>query len=122
MAFNFNEKAQKVVNLKPSISDGKNQVSTEDIIKTYPDGVTIVQFDIVETEDKKFSVLLFKESPNSFFYGGTVLTQICESWIEDFDNDCAKCSEELANSGGVKIKLSKGITKNKRNITKVELV
>lgn len=122
MAFNFKESAKQVVNLKPSLSDNKNQVSTDDLIKTFPDGVTITQFDIVEIDDRKFTVLLFQESPDSFFYGGTVLTQICESWVSEFDNDCAKCSEELTAQGGVKVKLSKGVTKSKRNITKVELV
>ena len=105
-----------------SIADGKNQLRTDEVINLYPNGVTITAFDVVKTEDKEFSILLFKENENAFFYGGTVLTNLCKAWLQMTGLNCAETSVMLADEGGVTVKLSKALGKNKMIYTKVDII
>lgn len=105
-----------------SISDGKSQLRTDEVMSMYPNGVTVTHFDIIKTEDKEFSIILFKENQNAFFYGGTVLTKLCKAWCESVGLPPAETSEQLNACGGVKIKLSRAVGKNKLTYVKVDVI
>lgn len=108
MANLFLELAKKETTLSPLL-DGREKLSMEDVVKTYPDGITVIGFDFVECADKKgnmvtFPVLVFKEDTTKFFFGGLMLQKICTSWAAKFEEDTQKASLELEKVGGVKMR------------------
>ena len=103
------------------IMEGRVKISNDELMTKYPDGVTILGFDWMKGDDGKFPVCIFEENGNECFFGGTVLTSICEAWMEGFETT-EDCSMALASEGGVKIKFSKCKTKQNRTLTKCEVV
>lgn len=116
----FKEKAVAATSIS-KIMEGRTKISTEELITKYPEGVTITGFDWMKGEDGKYPVCIFSENPNECFFGGTALTYICDAWMEGY-KDAEECSAALSNEGGVKVKFSKGKTKNNRNFTKCEVL
>ena len=122
MAFDFKKSAKEnTTSLSPVIGE-KTKVSTEEVLAKYNGEITIVGCDILKKDDSRFAGVLFAENENEVYFGGTVLTEIVNGWLEAFDLDAVKCSEELKASGGVKIKLSTQKSKNGRNYVKVEVL
>lgn len=103
------------------LMEGRVKISTEEIITKYPDGVTVNAFDWMKGDDGEYPVCTFEENDGECFFGGTALTSICKAWQEGFETP-EDCSVALASEGGVKLKFSKGKTKNNRNFTKCEVV
>lgn len=106
------------------IMQGKTKIDTDELLGKE---ITITAFDFIELKDKsgelkKFAVCCFEEDPEAFFFGGTVLTKICEAWAKEFDGDAAAASEALADDGGCVIKMTAGKTKNGRRITNVDII
>lgn len=103
----------------------KEKITTEEVKKLYPDGITIVGVDFVAMPSKKdgkpesVPIMIFKEDETAFFFGGTVLSKIISAWISSCDGDIEKTNDELEKCGGVKIKLSDAKTKSGNRITKV---
>ena len=116
-AFDFKQAAVDATTLSELMTD-RQKVSTEDIIKHYPDGVTITAFDFVEGKDGQYPIFLFAESPKSFFSGGVVLAKIANKWLAGFNDDVDACNKALAESGGCKIKLEISRTKNGNSLVK----
>lgn len=105
-----------------SITNGLVQLKTDELIARFPDGITVYKFDIVKNGDSEFAVVLFKEAPTAYYNGGTVLNNIVSKW-RDLFGDCETASAELEKCGGVKLKLSKAVSKKtNRPFTKVEVV
>ena len=121
MSFDFRQAAIDATTLSELMTD-RQKVSTDDIIKHYPDGVTITAFDFVEGKDGQYPIFLFAESPKSFFSGGVVLAKIANKWLSGFGDDLDACNAALAEHGGVKIKLESGRTKNGNSIIKATAV
>ena len=122
MAFDFKKSAKEnTTSLSPVIGE-KTKVSTEEVLAKYNGEITIVGCDILKKDDSRFAGVLFAENENEVYFGGTVLTEIVNGWLEAFNLDAVKCSEELKASGGVKIKLSTQKSKNGRNYVKVEVL
>ena len=119
--FDFKKVAIDATTLSDLMTD-RQKVSTDDIIRQFPDGVTIVAFDFVEGKDGQYPIFLFTESPKSFFSGGVVLAKIANKWLAGFNDDIDACNKALAESGGVKIKLETGRTKNGNSIVKATVV
>ena len=118
----FRAMAKKETELS-ELMNGREKISTEDVIANTPNGVTIVAVDMVHSSDGDYGVFHLKEYPSNFYCGGLILTKIAKSWISEFDGDVAKCSEELAKSGGVKVKLETKRTKSSnREVTTVEVI
>ena len=97
-----------------------------DVDELYGEEITITGFDIMTMTDKtketkEYAVCTYAEDEGAFFFGGTVLTKICKSWLADYES-CEEASEALKAEGGVVIKMSKGKTKNGNNITNVEIL
>ncbi len=122
MSFNFKQAAIEATTLSELMVD-RQKVTTDEIIKHYPEGVTITAFDFVQgKEGDDYPIFLFAESTKSYFSGGVVLKQIAKKWLSAFNDDIAKCNEALAASGGVKIKLENSRTKKGNNLVKATVV
>lgn len=117
---NFKSKAISATTVS-KIMEGKTKISTDELITKYPEGVTITGFDWMNGDNGKYPVCVFSENANECFFGGTALTEICESWMDGY-TDCESCSADLQKEGGVKIKFSKGKTKNNRSFTRCDVV
>ena len=124
MANKFAEIARKECVLS-AIMDGRAKISTEEVIRKYPNGITIIGFDVISLDNGEdnsaFPVLVFRENPAECFFGGAVLTKIVAEWVA-VCGDVESASRELAESGGVKIKMTPGKTKAGKNITKVDII
>ena len=124
MTNKFAEIARKECILS-AIMDGKAKISTEEVIKKYPNGITIIGFDVISLDNGEdnnmFPVIVFKENPAECFFGGTVLTKIVTEWVE-VCGDVESANNELAESGGVRIKMTAGKTKAGKNITKIDII
>lgn len=127
MAYNFKKKAQDITTLS-FLMEGRSKIETEDLIRSYKDGITVTGVDIQhgqndagETVD--YPVITFAEDDAVFYFGGTVLAKIVKGWIADFDGDAVACTNELKASGGVKVQLAKGKTKDgKRTIITAKVI
>ena len=113
----FTSIARRETTLSP-LMEGREKLETDDIIKLYPDGFTIIEFDVVNAGLDSYPVLIFKEDTEKFIFGGTVLKNICNGWVEQFDGDIESASNALKSAGGVKMKFEKTRTKNGNNLTK----
>lgn len=127
MNFNFKKSAQEQTTFS-KIMTGREKVKTDYIIKNYPNGITLTEFDLVTMYDSKkerestFPVFAFKENAKECFFGGTVLTKVAVEWVEQNGGLVEETSEGLKNSGGVKIKMEKGETKNGDVIVRVQFL
>lgn len=126
MANMFAELAKRATVLSPIMTD-REKVSTEDIIKNYPDGITVIEFDLVTTPDKDgnnqtYPVIGFKEDETKFLYGGKALMDIVAVWLSHFEGDIESTSAALKAAGGIKIQLEPARTKTGRNFTRVNVI
>lgn len=126
MGFDFRKSAQSTTTLSP-LMEGRLKVSMEDIMKRYPDGVTVNRFDFISYEDAKkgqvtYPVLTIAEDDSVCFFGGYILTRICNEWTSGFDGDVEATSAALAENGGVKMKFKAGKTKGGNSVTTVEII
>ena len=109
------------------IMEGREKITTEDIIKNFPDGITITEFDIVTTPDANgnpstYPVIAFAEDSTKFLYGGKALNDVVTTWLANFEGDVETTSNALKAAGGVKIQLTAGKTKQGRNFTRVDVI
>lgn len=124
---NFAAIAVKETTLSP-VCEGREKTTTEAIMKNYPDGITVLEFDIVTMQNEKTKeiepvpVIAFKENPDVFFFGGALLERICQSWIAAYDGDIETASKELKRSGGVKMKFRATRTRSGNNFTAIDIV
>lgn len=117
----FSSIARKATTLSP-IMAGREKIQMDELINQYPEGVTIVGFDIITTNADSFPVFIFSEDSQKFAFGGTILHNIIDEWVGSFEGDIEKCSNELEKSGGVKLKFYKSRTKSGNNVTLVEVL
>ena len=120
--FDFKKSAKENTTASSPVLGEKTKVTTEEVLANYNGEITIIGCDILKKDDSRFAGVLFAENENEVYFGGTVLTEVVNGWLEAFDLDAVKCSEELKESGGVKIKLTPQNSKNNRTYTKVEVL
>lgn len=118
--------ARKATTISPLI-EGKNKIAVSDIIANYPDGITVIAFDVISGSDQNgnpttYPVVVFAEDDSKFAFGGTVLKNIINAWITNFDGDVSACSAALSASGGVKMRFAQGRTKSGRNVTTIDII
>lgn len=118
---NFREIAKKATELS-ELMNGREKIETGELIKKFPDGVTITAVDMIETAEATYPVILIKEDDSIFYTGGIVLKKIVDQWLMAFNGDSEKCSEELTKDGGVMVKLEETKTKKNQNVTKVTVL
>nr|DAV08892.1 MAG TPA: hypothetical protein [Caudoviricetes sp.] len=122
MAINFKEIAQKELTLSPLMA-GKTQIKTEDLIGQE---ATIMEFDFAtitdKGEEKTYPVMLLKEYPERYYNGGALLLKLAIAWASACDGDVEAASQELKNSGGVKVRFRATRTKGGNNLTSVDVL
>ena len=121
MANMFTEIARKATTLSP-VMENRDKTTVDDIIANYPEGVTIIEFDIINTSLDSFPVFVYAEDITKFCFGGTILHNIFDDFVAKFDGDIEAASNALKAAGGVKMAFSKSRTKNGNNITLPKIV
>ena len=126
MGFNFKKVAQENTVLS-EVMKNRDKIMMEEICKVYPEGVTVTEFDIIETTNEKgvqerYCVCAIAEDEKVCFFGGVILTKICDEWAKEFDGDTVKATEALKAEGGVKMKFTRAKTKQNRDVTTVEIL
>ena len=121
MSNRFTKIAEKATSLSP-LMNGREKIDIDEIISYYPYGITITEFDIITTGVDTFPVFLFEEDNTKFGFGGIVLHQIIDSWVQEFEGDIEATSKALKADGGVKMKFKKSRTKTGNNVTLIEIL
>ena len=111
------------------IMNGRDKMDTEELIKKYPEGVTIDFIDNVnmQQEDGEENVWIFvtEEQPNKFTFAGFVLAKIFNNILAEFEGDYAETIETYNSAlkeDKLRVKLERAKTKAKREITKVTVL
>lgn len=111
------------------IMNGRDKMDTEELIKKYPEGVTIDFVDNVnmQQEDGEENVWIFvtEEQPNKFTFAGFVLAKIFNNILAEFEGDYAEMIETYNSAlkeDKLRVKLERAKTKSKREITKVTVL
>lgn len=111
------------------IMNGRDKMDTEELIKKYPEGVTIDFIDNVnmQQEDGEENVWIFvtEEQPNKFTFAGFVLAKIFNNILDEFEGDYAEMIETYNSAlkeDKLRVKLERAKTKAKREITKVTVL
>lgn len=128
----FSTSAQKVTSLSP-IMIGRTKLDTEDIVDK---DLTVIAFDFAPKFDKSgnpvvnpttgevetFGVVVFKEHPDKFYCVGTIFTQVCHVWADDYEGDIETANSDLEKEGGVVVRFTHSRTKKGNNIVSVEIL
>ena len=111
------------------LMNGRDKMDTEELIKKYPNGVTIDFIDNVnmQQEDGEENVWIFvtEEQPNKFTFAGFVLAKIFNNILDEFEGDYAETIETYNSAlkeDKLRVKLERAKTKSKREITKVTVL
>ena len=111
------------------LMSGRDKMDTEELIKKYPDGITIDFIDNVnmQQEDVEENVWIFvtEEQPNKFTFAGFVLAKIFNNILAEFEGDYAEMIETYNSAlkeDKLRVKLERAKTKSKREITKVTVL
>lgn len=111
------------------IMNGRDKMDTEELIKKYPEGVTIDFIDNVnmQQEDGEENVWIFvtEEQPNKFTFAGFVLAKIFNNILAEFEGNYAEMIETYNSAlkeDKLRVKLERAKTKAKREITKVTVL
>lgn len=118
----FREIAAKSLSLS-DLMVGREKIATEQLIGQT---VTVTEFDFATITDrgkeKTFPVIIFKELPDHYYCGGTLLAKMCMAWAAEYDGDVAAASNALADEGGVQIRFTAGKTKSGDNLTNITVL
>ena len=79
--------------------------------------VTLCDYGFIDGKDGKYVVFMIKEDTEHFYFGGLVLTQLCEQLDQYSDEEI----EEVLKTG-IPFTTDKKKSKNGRNYTKVTLL
>lgn len=112
------------------LMNGRDKMDTEELIKKYPDGVTIDFIDNVNMsqeggEAENVWIFVTEEQPDKFTFGGFVLAKIFNNILAEFEGDYDAMIEEYNSSlkeDKLRVKLERAKTKTKREITKVTVL
>lgn len=111
------------------LMNGRDKMDTEELIKKYPNGVTIDFIDNVNMyqEDGEENVWVFvtEEQPDKFTFAGFVLAKIFNDILSKFEGDYAEMIETYNSAlkdDKLRVKLERAKTKSKREITKVKVL
>lgn len=112
------------------LMNGRDKMDTEELIKKYPDGVTIDFIDNVnmsqeDGEVENVWVFVTEEQPDKFTFAGFVLAKIFNNILVEFEGDYAEMIETYNSAlkkDKLRVKLERAKTKSKREITKVTVL
>lgn len=119
---NIKQLAKKATTIAEIFGD-KEKISTEDIIRYYPNGIHINKIEYISIDNEKnFWAYTFKEAPDKFAFAGHILSKIFDCVLEECEGDYAKTYEEFEKSGGFYAVLKNGKTKSGMNVTLVDIL
>lgn len=118
---NLRNEAQKALTLS-ELTENRDKISTEEIIKNYPDGITITNLDLVEIRKQSNYVYTFAEEPNCFAYAGTVLKKVFDKLLTAEKGDLKQLRADLKAQKGLRVKLATAMTLDEMEVTTVELI
>lgn len=111
------------------LMNGRDKMDTEELIKKYPNGVTIDFIDNVnmQQEDGEENVWIFvtEEQPDKFTFAGFVLAKIFNNILSEYEGDYDEMIESYNSAlkeDKLRVKLERAKTKTKREITKVTVL
>lgn len=94
----------------------REKITLNDLIKKYPDGVTVNGFDYYGP----YPVLFFAEDKNKFFHASSGdLKKITDAMLEDYEGDLGAINEDLA-AFSPKVRIRKVKTTANNDYVKVE--
>lgn len=100
------------------LMQNRTKITTEDMIKFYPNGFTVTGFDFLTKSDGDgYAVMIFAEDNTKYFNCGALATKVATAWANAYDGDIETASAELAACGGAKFKMSTKKTKTGKTIT-----
>lgn len=103
--------------------EGREKVNIEDIITDFPDGIKITGVGIITVDGEDIAVFNFEEAPDSFFFGGKVLTDLAKDWLADIgQGDPKTLNEELEKDGGCVLRLFRKRNKKGQSYTAYEVI
>lgn len=113
------ELAQKTTAGNP-IFNNREKMTTDEVIEKYPNGISITECTLIESEKGAYAVIAFAENPGVFVTCGTILTNIVCDWID------AEGSVEEVNAflmqDPVKVKLHKITNRKNQPLTVVDIL
>lgn len=113
MAFNFKNIAQNATTLS-DIMNNRTKVNKTD------GEYTIVDFDVVTVKGSTYALCAINDK--EYINGGTVLTRVFQDIIACFEGDIEAAREEYKESEPLKVRLTRGMTKEGKNITTVDIL
>ena len=127
----FAKIANELTLLSPVMTN-RDKIDTKEIIRKYPEGITINEVDIIKMVDEKtgevgdVAVCAFKEDKTKFFFGGCIITKIVKGWAEFYKkpegDPFDELNADLYQEGGVKMILEETRTKHGNNLISVKIV
>lgn len=105
--------------------EGREKVNIEDIITDFPDGIKITGVGIITVDGEDIAVFNFEEAPDSFFFGGKVLTDLAKDWLNDEDlgsGNLVTLNENLEKEGGCVLRLFRKRNKKGQSYTAYEVI
>jgi hypothetical protein len=121
MANKFTESAKRTTSLSRVIA-GREKLEMKELVKLYPDGVTINEFDIVNGSTNSYPVFAFAEDTEKYVNGGSGMIDTVETWASMYEGDVEGASIALKECGGVKIKFEYVKTQNGRDFCRPTVV
>lgn len=105
-----------------TLGAGGEYISLNDIISTYPAGVTINGAFIRKYDDRSIPCFTFAEDINKYFYAvsGDV-ARLFENWLAACDNSVDELNEDLQYEN-IKIRIEKKKTKSGKTYTKAWII
>lgn len=111
------------------LMEGRDAIKTEDIIKYYPEGITLWAVEPVQMPDKRkkdeiarFYVCIFKEEPKKFYNSGELLTKSIDAMLAEVEGDIEELNREIQADGNLKIVLNTKRTQNGFDVTTVKFI
>ena len=128
MANMFADMARKAVS-NSRVREGRTVIQTTELVRNYPEGITIVDFDILNAYDSRtkqmqsFPTVAFAEDTTRYWNGGSAMMNIASEWLKHFEGDIESCVAALKASGGVKIKVLPAVkTGSGNSYTPIEVI
>ena len=93
--------------------EGKTQLKKDDVLDTE---LTIIDFSFAKTSNGETSVIIFKEKPDKFLFGGKVITNLLKD-IND-DPEAVKALKEE----GLKVRFFNSTSRSGKDYINVEIL
>lgn len=120
---NIFKKVAKELTTLSELMQGREKTQIDELIKKYPEGFTIADFDITTLDNEEVGVFVTMEEPNYFCFAGLVLTNIFKSWIALFEGDIEETRNEYAKAEPCKVKAyKKKVNNSNKTVTAIDVI